>query len=68
MTAREGLMRPFIALDIEVLQPMSPNARPLHRAFTLAKGRYIERGALLKRLAAEWGVSIAVTPWQRGGV
>jgi hypothetical protein len=35
---------------------------------TIAKGSYIERGALLERLAAEWGVSIKVTPWQGGGV
>jgi hypothetical protein len=33
---------------------------------TLDKGRYIERAVMLERLAAEWGVSIAVTPWQGG--
>ena len=34
MSAHEGLMRPLIRLNIEVLQPMPPNAQPLHRAFT----------------------------------
>ena len=41
-------------------------SNPVKSMPQIGKGQYIERAIVLRKLAAEWGLSVTVHPW--GGV